>query len=131
MAPLPDGGIANLMEITVRRRDGAAIVGVKGRLIRENQGELRKSLEELITEGVRGIALDFQALEYVDSAGLGCCASMRKLLKERTGGGIVLFGASPSIERMWKLIRLDLVIPLFKGEDEAVAWLEKSPASAP
>ena len=119
------------MEITVRRRDGTAIVGVKGRLIRENQAELKKSLEDLVSEGVRGIALDFQTLEYVDSAGMGCCASMRKALRERTGGALVLFGASPSIERMWKLIRLDLVIPLFRAEDEAVAWLEKSPASAP
>lgn len=130
MIPLPEEAF-ELMEIIVRRRDGTAIVGVKGRLIRENQAELRKSLEDLVTEGLRGIVLDFQALEYVDSAGLGCCASMRKHLKDRTGGGLVCFGASPSIERMWKLIRLDLVIPLFKVEDEAVAWLEKSPASAP
>jgi anti-anti-sigma factor len=119
------------MEISVRRRDGSAVVGVKGRLIRENQAELRKSLEDVIAEGTRGIVLDFQSLDYVDSAGLGCCASVQRLLKEKGSGGLVLCGASPSIERMWKLIRLDLVIPLFREENEAIAWLQKGCASTP
>ena len=63
------------------------------------------------------------AVEYIDSAGLGACASGRKLLRERNGAGLVMFGASPSVARMWKLIRLDIVVPSFATEDAAMARL--------
>jgi anti-anti-sigma factor len=114
------------MEITVTEREGYAIVRVTGRMVRENQIELRKKLEEVITNGIKGIALDFSGVDYLDSAGLGCCASVQKLMRDKKSGILVMFGASPNIEKMWKLIRLDLVIPFFKMEEEALAALEKA-----
>ena len=118
------------MEITVVEREGYAVVRVTGRMVRENQVEVRKKLEEVITNGTKGIALDFSAVDYLDSAGLGCCASVQKLMMDKRSGGLVMFGASPNIEKMWKLIRLDLVIPFFKLEEEALAALEKAGARA-
>ncbi|MBI4582602.1 MAG: STAS domain-containing protein [Planctomycetes bacterium] len=112
------------MKITVRPQDPYYIVRVEGKIVRENQAELRSKLEEVIGKGgVKGIALDFEAIDYLDSAGLGCCASIHKLLFDRKCGPLVMFGASPNIERMWKLIRLDLVIPLFQKEQDALAQL--------
>lgn len=112
------------MDITVRQSEELRVVGVKGRIIRENQAELRKKLEETLEGGVKGIALDFTSVDYMDSAGLGCCASVHKLLRDRGAGALAMFGASQSIQRMWKLIRMDLVIPIFKLEAEALAWLK-------
>jgi len=118
------------MEITVRQHEDFTIVGVKGRVIRENQGELRKLLEEVISRGIKGIALDFEAVDYIDSAGLGCCAAIHKLLVDKKCGALVMFGASPNIEKMWKLIRLDLVIPVYQKEKEALSRLEAEAAAA-
>ena len=112
------------MEIKVRKHNNYSIVGVKGRIVRENQGDLRKVLEEAVSQGVKGLALDFDGVDYVDSAALGCCAAIHKLMQDRKSGALVLFGASPNIERMWKLIRLDLVIPLYQEEKEALKRLE-------
>jgi anti-anti-sigma factor len=119
------------MEITVRQHEDFTIVGVKGRVIRENQGELRKLLEEVVSRGIKGIALDFEAVDYIDSAGLGCCAAVHKLLQDKKSGALVMFGASPNIEKMWKLIRLDLVIPVYQKEKEALSRLEASVSSPP
>jgi anti-sigma B factor antagonist len=114
------------MEITVQHKEPYSIVRVKGRVVRETQVELRKKLEEVVSDGVRGVALDFDGVDYIDSAGLGCCASVKKLMTDKGCGGLVMFGGSPNIEKMWKLIRLDLVIPIFRVEAEAVAALDKA-----
>ena len=111
------------MEIATRRQNGFAIVQVKGKIVRENQAELRKALEEVIGGGVKGIGLDFDGVDYIDSAGLGCCAAVQKLLEDKKSGPLVMFGASPNIKKMWKLIRLDLVIPMLEGEKDAVTRL--------
>lgn len=130
------------MDIAVRQENDLAIVSVKGRIVRETRDDLRIKLEEIISKGVKGIALDFEGVEYMDSAGLGCCASMQKLIGDRNPGRssgdghsadgksdgksedsspglLVMFGASPSVEKMWRLIRLDLAIPFFHKEKEA------------
>ena len=114
------------MEITTRKLDDVAIVNVKGRLLRENQSDLRKALEDLVSRPVKGVALDFEAVDYIDSSGLGCCASIQKLLLEKKAGPLVMFGASPNIQRMWKLIRLELVIPLCQNEKDALSRLRAS-----
>ncbi len=112
------------MEITSRKENSFAVVCVKGRIIRENQADLRKALEDLIEEGIKGIVLDFNEVDYLDSSGLGCCAAVRKSLQEKKSGAMVMFGASPNIEKMWNLIRLPLVIPICQDLKESLAKLE-------
>ena len=111
------------MEITVSRQDDCAIVRVQGTVVRDNQAELREELEETIAAGARGIALDFHGVRYLDSSGMGCCVSVLKHLHDRCAGFIVVFGASPDIEKIWRLIRLDLVIPLYPNEEAALGRL--------
>ncbi|MGH9363280.1 MAG: STAS domain-containing protein [Thermoanaerobaculia bacterium] len=118
------------MEIVTRQHNGVAIVAVQGRIVRENQAELRQAIEALVGEGLKGVALDLGKVDYVDSAGLGCCAAIQKLLKDKRCGSLAVFRPAPSIERMWKLIRLDLVIPLFREEKEALARLENDASAA-
>lgn len=112
------------MDITFRQIEELGVVSVKGRIIRENQADLRKQIEEVMATGVKGVLLDFSSVDYMDSAGLGCCASAHKLLRDRWSAALGMFGASQNIQRMWKLIRLDLVIPFFKLESEGIAWLK-------
>lgn len=112
------------MQLAVRRKGHQAIVKVEGRLVRENQADLKAAIDGLVNDGVVGIALDFAEVEYVDSAGLGACASSNKMLRERGEGALVMFGGAPSIVKMWRMIRLDLVIPLFDSEKEALGWLQ-------
>ena len=116
------------MNITTEERDGFALVRVSGRVVRENQSELKVKLDEIISRKIRGVALDFEGVEYLDSAGLGCCVAIHKHLHDAKRGAMVLFNASPTVEKMWKLISLDLVIPLFPDEEAALAKLkEKAP----
>ena len=116
-----------ILQISVERHDETGVVRARGKIVRENQAELRKQLEELIAAGADGIALDLQGVSYMDSAGLGCCASVAKSMREGAGADrsafLVVFNASPNVEKMWKLIRLDLVIPICEEEKDALTVL--------
>ena len=100
-----------------------AIVRVEGRVIRENQAQLRAELESMISQGISHLALDLAGVQYMDSSGLGCLSSIENRLRRHGPGRIAVFGATPNVEKTWRMIRLDLLIPLFANEGDAVAWL--------
>lgn len=111
------------LRIEIDRREDVAVVKVVGRVIRENQAQLREALEQLVDQGTSKIAVDLEKVDYMDSAGLGCCSYIHRLLQEKVSGSMAVFGASSNLEKTWTLIRLDLVIPIFASEHEAVVWL--------
>jgi len=111
------------LKTTVTRQGEFPVVAIEGKVVRENQHELRTLLEDLVSNGARGIALNLEAVEYIDSAGLGCCAAVKKLMSSNGGGAMAVFGASQNIQKMWGLIRLDLVIPTFPDAEAALAHL--------
>ena len=86
--------------------------------------------DELIASGAKGIVLNLERVSYMDSGGLGCCAAVQKSLKDKGSRYLVVYGASPNIQKMWKLIRLDLVISMFPEKEGALAFLaENTPAA--
>lgn len=108
---------------TVNRYNDHAIVRVEGRVIRENQAQLRAELESLISQGMPHLAIDLAGVQYMDSSGLGCLSSIEHRLRRAGAGRVAVFGATPNVEQTWRMIRLDLLIPLFANEGDAVAWL--------
>jgi anti-anti-sigma factor len=118
-----------VMEISVRREERFAIVEVRGKIVRDNHVQLRETLLELIETEPAGIALGFEGVDYLDSAALGSCASILKIMHDKRCGALVMFGASPNIEKVWRLVRLDMVIPLFSSEADALARLRTEKTS--
>ena len=116
------------MQLHVEKHDAHAIVRVDGKVVRENQGELRSALDDVIVGGTRRIALDLEKVTYMDSAALGCCASVQKSLRAGDPGALVVYNASADIQKVWKMIRLHLLVPIFASEEEALAALaEEAP----
>ena len=113
----------NTLKATVNACKDHAVVRVEGKVIRENQAKLRAELETLVLNGTPSLALDLEHVQYMDSSGLGCFSSIERLLQARGAGRIAVFGAPPNVEKTWRMIRLDMVIPLFANEGEALAWL--------
>jgi anti-sigma B factor antagonist len=113
------------LKATVTRQGEFPVVAIEGKVVRENQQELRTLLEQLVSGGARGIALNLEGVEYMDSAGLGCCAAVRKLISNNGGGSMAVFGACQNIKKMWGLIRLDLIIPTFPDAEAALAYLSE------
>ena len=65
------------MEITKTQTEKTMELALKGRLDTNTAPELEAALGDLA--GVDALVLDFSALEYISSAGLGYCSPRRKV----------------------------------------------------
>ncbi len=70
-------------------------------------------------EGHQLVVMALGKVDFVDSSGLGSLISLFKRLPP--GGAIRLAEASPAIERLLKLTRLDRVLPSFGSIQQAMA----------
>jgi len=66
-----------------------------------------------------------ETVDYMDSAGFGCCSYIYKLVSERPSGALAVFGASQNLAKTWGLLRLETLIPLFANETETIEWLRR------
>ena len=112
------------LEIRADHDGPLAVVRIIGPIVRDNQIHLRKELERLVSDGITQLAIDLKQVDYMDSAGLGCCSAVQKLISRRGAGVMAVFAPVENVEKIWTLIRLDLVIPVFPDEDKAIRWLK-------
>lgn len=67
------------------------------------------------------IILDLQQVQFVDSSGLGAIvASMKMMGKGRT---LALAGLNPTVEKVFRLTRMDSVFKLYPNLDDALEAL--------
>ncbi len=89
-----------------RRLDAAAAI------------EFREKISSYM-EGRQLVVMALGKVDFVDSSGLGCLVSLFKRLPP--GGAMRLAEASPAVERLLKLTRLDRVLPSFGSVQQAMA----------
>ena len=70
-------------------------------------------------KGQQLVVMALGSVDFVDSSGLGCLISLFKRLPP--GGAMRLAEATPSVERLLKLTRLDRVLPSFGSVQQAMA----------
>lgn len=71
------------------------------------------------TEGVPSVILNLEQVEFVDSSGLGAIVAAMKLMGNPRA--MALAGLTPTVEKVFRLTRMDSVFPLFTSLDEALA----------
>lgn len=72
--------------------------------------------------GANVVVLDLQQVQFVDSSGLGAIvASLKAMGKDRT---LALAGLTPTVEKVFRLTRMDSVFPMFKTLDDALESLD-------
>jgi len=101
---------------------GARILRVNGPLtlntLFEFQNEARKDTS-------RGILLDLTAVPYMDSAGLGSILGVFASC-QRTGRCFALAGAADRIMTLFKVARVDTILPIFATPEAAEQTLSKA-----
>ena len=71
------------------------------------------------TEGVPSIILNLEKVEFVDSSGLGAIVAAMKAMGSPRA--MALAGLTPTVEKVFRLTRMDSVFPLFESLDDALA----------
>ena len=70
------------------------------------------------------VVVDLKAVETIDSSGIGFLIAIRnRLLKEKVP--LLVVCASPSVMQVFRLTKIQQLIPVFATKDEAVASLSR------
>ncbi len=99
-----------------------AVADLQGRVDSMTSPELQKILEECIAKGDRTIVCDFNAVEYLSSAGLRIFLIIQKKLK-KAGGEIIILKASSRVYEIFKMSGFHDFFRFFSDDTELAQCL--------
>ena len=107
------------MEITIDKQPKAIIVGVTGRLDAGSAPTFEKSMANQIAAGATHMVIDFNALEYISSAGLRSLLTTAKSLKARDGK-LVFASLTDFVHEVFEIAGFETIFPIFDSIDAAL-----------
>ena len=110
------------MELRIEREGSLTVLEPRGRLDILSADELRVGYEMLLDQGVVNFVVDLAGLRSVDSTGVGALLGLVKRA-EALGGGVHFHSVPASIQAIFELTHLDLVLSLRASREEALATL--------
>jgi len=112
------------MRLEVRHENDILIVTVINPRIDERAADdFKNQMFQLISEGNLKIILNIAEVNFIDSSGLGVIVASLKQLKGE--GKFVICTMNDSVERMFKLTRMNKIFSLFDTENEALEYMSK------
>lgn len=113
------------MQMTCKLKKRTLIIALDGELDHHTAGQIRGMIEEAVTEKkAKHLILDFSALRFMDSSGIGMVIGRYKLIKS-LGGALFLVCSGGRIEKLITLSGLSRLIPVCKSVDEALANIKE------
>lgn len=97
-----------------------SIVDVKGEVDLYTAPKLKDRLVDIITGGRNRIVVNLEAVEFLDSSGLGALISGLKRCRE-AGGTLALTNASAPVRKVLAITGLDRVFPLHETVEQATS----------
>jgi anti-sigma B factor antagonist len=108
------------LDIGQHEREGVTILDLKGRItVGPEAGALRDKISDLIGQGVRNVVLNLQAVDYIDSTGLGAVV-MTSTSMRKSGGAIKLLNLNRRNVELLVMTKLATVFEIFTDEQDAV-----------
>lgn len=110
--------------IEKKMQDDIAIlhVDVKHLDMQSREEFMHKAIPAL--EGELNVLLDLEALEFIDSSGIGALLSCKKEL-DKVDGKITIATHNVTIKKLLDLVRLTRVISIFNTVEEALSEMKK------
>jgi len=87
--------------------------------------EFKQHFAGRVQEGHRLIAIDLEAVEFIDSSGLGGIISVLKAVGE--AGNVAVFGVDAQVATLFRLTRMDRIFPILVSAAEALKALTGKP----
>ena len=109
------------MSFTAIPREGAVVVRIDAdRLDITNAPQLKHELKKLLESGVNTLIVEFAAVKFVDSSGLGVLLSALRVAA-RTGSDVRVVGLRPEVLTIFELAQMHRVLDIYPTEREALA----------
>jgi anti-sigma B factor antagonist len=112
------------MEIVERTFGDVTVLELKGRLVDDREEIFREAMNRLVRQGRRKVVLNFDLVDYVDSAGLGILVS-RYIRLTKHDGQLKLCNLHRRSFRVLDITKLLTVFQAYDSEDEAVRSFEE------
>lgn len=103
------------LTLATREEDGRAIVAVGGEIDVYTAPKLRDQITELVSNGSYNIVIDLEAVEFLDSTGLGVLVGGLKKVRAHDGSLELVC----SQERLLKIFRITGLAKVFVIHDSA------------
>ncbi|MFZ2501101.1 MAG: STAS domain-containing protein [Nocardioides sp.] len=109
------------MDLSLSTRDeaGRVVVDVAGEIDVYTAPKLREKLSELVAEGVHDIVLDLEAVEFLDSTGLGVLVGGLKKVRAQ-GGTLHLVCTEDRLLKIFQITGLSKVFAIFDSVEAAL-----------
>lgn len=119
MSAYPRDSEGNLT-VTVREIESVAILDFSGRItIGEAAVLLRDTIREMLDSRYRNILVNFAAVTYIDSAGLGQLVGSFATVAHR-GGQLKLMNMGRRVQEVMQITHLNSIFESFADEADAV-----------
>jgi anti-anti-sigma factor len=108
------------MEMTVtEEKNNAIVVSVKGRLDAQTAGEFMKNMAEPIERVEKHLIVDFDALEYISSAGLRVVLATAKKLETKKAK-VLIVGLKDTVAAVFKISGFHMLFKIFDTVEAAL-----------
>jgi len=115
---------------STRQVGGVTIVDIKGRIVLgEESATVRDLVCELLSKGQKQILINLDAVDYIDSMGLGSLVGAFVTVRKQ-GGHLKLLNVNDKVTDVMQITKLYTVFDIMDDEATAVASFGESSATA-
>ena len=107
------------LTLTTREADGKTIVAVGGEIDVYTAPRLRDKITELVGEGSYHLVVDMQAVEFLDSTGLGVLVGALKKVRQHDGS-LELVCTQERLLKIFRITGLAKVFVIHESPDSAL-----------
>ena len=106
-------------DLNVQELGDVAVVAVRGELDISTSPVLRDRLVELGSGSAKRLVIDLEAVEFLDSTGLGVLVGGLKRMRSK-GGDLALVCTKPRILKVFEITALTKVFEIYGSRDDAI-----------
>jgi anti-anti-sigma factor len=101
---------------------GTSVIDISGEINSFAESALMDAYSEATTNGAKNLLLNFNGLEYMNSSGIGLLVTLL-VRAQRQKQKLAAFGLNNHYKQIFDLTRLNEVILIFDGEEQALKAL--------
>ena len=107
-----------------RTEDNICVVSIEGNVALDGVNEAKAFLKPHIENAeVKGMVINFEKVNFIDSSGIGLIVSIFKTMQERNGG-FAITNLSKKNEEIFMITRLNKILNIYPSEAEALAGIK-------
>lgn len=108
------------MEIGFEQRGGVSICRIEGDIDIDTSGDIKKSLDKIISRNKNKIIMNLSGVKYVDSSGLATLVEILKKIR-LVEGNLKLTNLSQKVRGLFEITKLDKLFDIEENEENAIA----------